>query len=207
MTAINRPDLFLNWIFVRLAIVLFISSNLFCYGKGWIRKLPDREYVQNQSVHGTFEKRTNPKSAMNSRFHKNEWKEWITFDSRTDAFEKTYLRVDFFGDRKIFKKIIGRGKYQTKGNWIILNTEEIARFNSEGEENIGFKNYSHAMLYHFDKNSDTIIPMAYESGYEEKSFGVIDGVKTPYEEDKYFFQSRRIYTLKDFQPHAYFRVK
>lgn len=192
---------------LKVFIFFWVLSGIFCSNREWIRNLPDREFSRDAIINGSFERHTNPKSAINSRFHKNEWREWIVFDNNSGKFEKIYLRVDYFGDSKNLKKIIGRGNYKIKGNWVILNTLEKAEVNQDNESEIVFKDFPHSLLYHYDKKSETIIPMQYESGYTEKKFGVIDGVRFAYMEDEYFFLSRKIYTSKDFQSHAYHRVK
>lgn len=187
--------------------VIFLIFTIFCSRKDWIRKLPDKDYSKDQIINGTFIRHTNPKSAINSTFHKNHWNEKILFDKNIGKFEKIYERTDIMGNEKKYLQIRGRGNFYVKGNWIILKTEEIAETNSEDTDSLRFDFKKHDLLYHYDENTQTIIPMIYESGYIEKPFGVMDGVKLPYMEDKYFYISRKNFLLKDFQSHAYFQVK
>ena len=50
--------------------------------------------------------------------------------------------------------------------------------------------------------------MIYDMGYEEKDFGVKDGVVIPYDEKSpNFFRFIKIYAFKEFQSHAYYPDK
>ena len=103
-------------------------------------------------------------------------------------------------------QITGKGIYQTKGNWILLHTNELKKWESDQKPDDTFKKFEHKLLYYYDKKNDVILPMIYDVAYQEKNFGVRDGVNTPYDEtDKNFLKHLRIYTYKDYQPHAYFK--
>ncbi|MCE9501984.1 MAG: hypothetical protein K8R21_16000 [Leptospira sp.] len=188
-----------------LKLFLVLCFQLSC--TDWIRKLPEKNYETNAIVKGVWEKRTNPRSAMNSSFHKNIWSEKIEFDVPSNGkFRKIYEKKDIFGEKIIRKKVTGIGDYSVKGNWVLLSTKKIEVEESENEKTQETKreSFDHILLYHYDKDSLTLIPMTYESGYQEKNFGMKDGVSMPYAEDKNFFISRKIYLYKDFQSHAYF---
>ena len=182
----------------------FIFQN--CY-PSWIQSLPDREYKENASVKGIWEKRTNARSAMNSSFHKNIWTERIEFDVPVAGeFRKTYEKKDIFGEKIFEKKVTGFGKYQVKGNWVLLLTTELQTEEMESGiiPNRKIENYHYPLLYHYDKETLTIIPMIYDTAYERKNFGVKDGVDIPYNEDKNFLIYRKAYLQKEFQSHAYY---
>lgn len=103
--------------------------------------------------------------------------------------------------------VSGKGKYAVSGNWVLLETIEKGEtaFQGNGEAfQIEYLPFSHKLLYHYDTSSKTLVPLLYESGYKEKTYGLLDGVSQPYLEDKYFQIARRNFLRKEFQFHAYF---
>ncbi|TGK04310.1 hypothetical protein EHQ53_02750 [Leptospira langatensis] len=196
--------------------IIFSSFYLLnCYPPSWIRELPTSEQtVADVQLQGLYEKRLPPYSPYTSVLYRENHSENLRFDKATKSFRKFYTReIEEKGLVQKFR-VVGEGKYRSKGNWVLLTTEKI-----ESEESV-WKNgqqisgtgvntvaSSHKLLYHYDASSDSLIPMINETGYREKAFGVVDGTQTPYAEDELFRLSRRNYTLKEYQGHAYFRSK
>lgn len=181
-------------------LILFFS---YCK-EDWIRKLPPDEKKTQINIQGVWAKKAMPISPINSNYYKNEWKEEIEFHSNT--FIKKYESIDKIGDKKIQTKVVGKGEYKTKGNWILLITKQIKRWSSDQNSNDSFQDFDHKLLYYYDKKNNVILPMIYDVAYKEKNFGVRDGVNTPYDEnDKNFLKYIKIYTYKEYQAHAYFK--
>ncbi|TGJ99743.1 hypothetical protein EHO59_15390 [Leptospira semungkisensis] len=198
-----------------LWILLLPYFTLNCYPPSWVRELPKTPQTSvDAELQGSYEKRLPPYSPYTSVSYRENHSENLKFDKTTRSFRKHYEReIEEKGLIHKFR-VVGKGKYKSKGNWVLLQTEKI-----ESEESV-WKNgkqisrtgvntvaSSHKLLYHYDASSDSLIPMLYETGYREKSFGVVDGTKTPYAEDELFRLSRRNYTLKEYQGHAYFKSK
>ncbi|WP_243393424.1 hypothetical protein [Leptospira perolatii] len=140
--------------------------------------------------------------------------EKIKFNPVENTFVKTYVREVIDGNKFRRINLEGRGSYEVQGNWILLSTSEI----ETTEENWKFgetskfstktmKSSSHRLLYHFDPLSDSIIPMLYETGYDEKPFGVVEGTRIPYSENEAFQISRKNYASKEYQSHVYTRIR
>lgn len=187
-----------------------------CYPPSWIRKLPtEPQTAPDVVLDGKFEKRLPPFSPLTSVHYVERQSEILYFDRSEKSFRKIYSREIEEGllVRKI--RVEGKGKYESRGNWVLLRTDSI-----ESEETV-WKNgkqissgkvpdlvsASHTLLYHFDPASSSLVPLVYESGYREKPFGVVEGTQRPYAEDERFFISRRNYSRKEYQSHAYFQVK
>ncbi len=196
-------------------ILISISICIGCYPPSWIRELPsEAQELPDAELDGIFEKKLPPFSPLTSVYYKEKHSEKLKFNVLEKSFQKSYFRE--IEDDGIFRRIRieGKGKYKSKGNWVLLITEKVEMEESvwKGDKQISttgpqIVSSSHKLLYHFAKNSNSIIPMIYEAGYKEKSFGVVDGTKTPYAEDESFRIARRNFSLKEYQGHAYFKVK
>ena len=188
-----------------LVFVLFFS----CNSLTWIRKLPAKAESSPILVKGLWKRKTNPKSAMNSSWHKNSWSEEIYFDRpKSGSFVKSYRNTNYYGSKKVEERITGRGTYQVKGNWILLETRELQHIKEEKSQTCceEFKPYSHKLLYYYYAEEKAILPMLYEAGYQEQNFGVSDGASGAYQVDENFQTYLQIYTHKEYHSHAYFLV-
>ncbi|MBK8399077.1 MAG: hypothetical protein IPL26_28040 [Leptospiraceae bacterium] len=173
----------------------------------WYRKLPEpREEGSSKNYTGVWTKKPNPRSAINSSWHKNEWFETIEFRSDS-TFTKTYRSKDWIGTELTERFVEGKGTYSVQKNWILLLTKQIRteeKRSGQLEKNLINESES-SLIYYYYKEKNLIIPMIYEMGYEEKNFGVKDGVKVPYDENNpNFFHFIKIYAFKEYQSHAYY---
>ncbi|TGL59591.1 hypothetical protein [Leptospira sarikeiensis] len=195
-------------------LILFLSF-VYCFPPSWIRHLPEQpESSSDTFLKGRYAKKLPPFSPLTSTSYKENQSEILHFSDLKKSFQKTYLReIEEKGTvRRI--RIDGSGTYESRGNWLLLLTEKIRKEESVwkdgkqiSETEINSLESSHKLLYHYDSSNDTLIPMIYESGYREKPFGVVEGTKKPYEEDELFRISRRNYSKKEYQGHAYYKVK
>ncbi len=172
----------------------------------WYRSLPENSHVSSNHFIGLWQKRTNPRSAINSSWHKNHWSEKIYF--RKDfTFVKTYESEDFIGKSLAYLKVEGTGSYRIHKNWILLETkkiEQIEKLDGEIKKNV-IKPFDSGLLYYYYLDGNLIIPMIYDMGYNEKDFGVKDGVSIPFDDtNSNFFRYIKIYAFKEFQSHAYY---
>lgn len=187
-----------------------------CYPPSWIRELPTQpQSASDAELDGIFEKRLPPLSPLTSVYYKEKHSEILKFNAKEKSFQKIYIRE--IEDGGIFRRIRieGSGKYRSKGNWVLLITENIdseesvwkdgRQISSQKSSDLGSS--SRKLLYHYDRGSDSVIPMIYDSGYGEKPFGVVDGTKNPHSEDDHFQISRRNYSRKEYQGHAYYKAK
>lgn len=144
---------------------------------------------------------------MNSAWHANSWSEEIYFDRpKSGSFVKSYRNTNLYGSKKVEERITGRGIYQVKGNWILLETKELQQVKIENGKTCceGFKPYSHKLLYYYYAEEKALLPMLYEAGYQEQNFGVSDGAGAAYQVDENFKTYLQIYTRKEYHSHAYF---
>ncbi len=193
-------------------IILAISFLIFFQDcrNDWYRELPDQPKVEGiRNFVGVWKKKSNPRSAINSPWHKNEWVEKILFHPDL-TFTKTYDSKDWVGNSLVERKVEGKGIYAVHGNWILLTTKQIQ--STEKRDGQLYQNLSNnsesSLLYYYYIDKDLIIPMIYDMGYEEKNFGVKDGVKTAHDDaNPNFFHYIKIYAFKEFQSHAYYPDK
>ena len=172
----------------------------------WYRKLPNEEKGLNPNLVGVWTKKTNPRSAINSSWHKNTWTEKIVLQT-SDQFVKTYHSETWIGNRQILRKVEGFGTFTIQNNWILLETKTLKLIEKEDDKLMKneSKIFESSLLYYYYKEGNLIIPMIYDMGYEEKDFGVKDGVVIPYDEKSpNFFRFIKIYAFKEFQSHAYY---
>ncbi|TGM11314.1 hypothetical protein EHQ81_16670 [Leptospira selangorensis] len=198
---------------LRIFVFLFVLTG--CFPPSWIRELPERpESSSDITLKGIYSKKLPPFSPLTSTSYKENQSEKLEFSNSEKSFKKYYLReIEEKGEiRRI--QIEGSGKYESRGNWLLLNTQKIKKEESvwkDGKQisgpEINFLETSHKLLYHYDPSNDTLIPMIYESGYREKPFGVVEGTNIPYAEDELFRIARRNYSKKEYQGHAYFKVR
>lgn len=174
--------------------------------KQWYRSLPTEREVSTHNFYGLWQKKTNPRSPINSSWHKNWWSEKIHL-RQDQTFVKIYESEDLIGKISIRHKVEGKGTFRTHKNWILLETKQIEQIEWQGEElkKKESKEVDSALLYYYYLDGNLIIPMIYDMGYNEKDFGVKDGVFIPYDEKNFnFFQYIKIYAFKEFQSHAYY---
>ncbi|EMK01893.1 MULTISPECIES: hypothetical protein [unclassified Leptospira] len=198
-----------------LGIIVLLSHIIGCFPPSWIRELPERPESSNDIVlKGIYNKNLPPFSPLTSVTYKENQTERLEFSHSEKTFQKYYFReIEEKGEiRRI--KIEGTGQYESRGNWLLLETRKIKKEESvwkDGKQisgpEINFLETSHKLLYHYDPSNDSLIPMIYESGYREKPFGVVEGTNSPYAEDEFFRIARRNYSKKEYQGHAYFKVK
>jgi hypothetical protein len=184
-------------------LVLFA---IHCSSTEWYRKLPDQKEPDSNLPLGIWKKRVNPRMPMNSTFFQDKVKEEILL-KLDNQFEKFYESELHKGENTYRIWMKGEGLYFTNGNWILFETKKVLIREYENnflkKEKVVEK--ENRVLYYFWKKESLIIPMIYEKAFEEKNFGVKDGVTRPYDEsEKNFYNYIRIYTYKEFQPHAYF---
>ncbi|EPG75397.1 putative lipoprotein [Leptospira fainei serovar Hurstbridge str. BUT 6] len=204
-----------------MKIIRFLSSiSVFillgaCFPPAWIRELPpDRQTAKDAVLSGTYSKKLPGLSPLTSLTYIEKHSESIEFSEKDKTFRKTYIREVEEGNKFRRIRIDGKGTFETRGNWVLLTTSSIETeentweggksLRSSGASNVSS---SYKLLYHYDRESETIIPMVYETGYKEKPFGVVEGIRTPYAEDEAFRISRRNYSKKEYQNHAYFKNK
>ncbi len=172
----------------------------------WYRSLPEEKSIASRSYIGLWRKKTNPRSAINSSWHRNNWSEKIQFEEG-GRFIKTYESEDLIGRSLKQIKIEGQGTYRVQKNWILLETKVINHIEKlDGEIKKKESNtVDSALLYYYYLDGNLIIPMIYDMGYREKDFGVKDGVSVPYDDKNFnFFRYIKIYAFKEFQSHAYY---
>jgi len=192
----------------KLLVLLFFFEIVGCQTP-WYRKLPSKDKILSQNLVGVWTKKTNPRSAINSSWHKNTWTEKIVLQT-SDQFIKIYHSETWIGNRQILRKVEGFGNFTIQNNWILLETKTLKLLEKEGDKIIKneSKTFESSLLYYYYKEGNLIIPMIYDMGYEEKDFGVKDGVVTAYDDKSpNFFRYIKIYAFKEFQSHAYYPDK
>ncbi|MBM9578703.1 hypothetical protein JWG45_16270 [Leptospira sp. 201903070] len=179
----------------------------------WIRELPANdpiEKIQNTIPGGMYVRNRPERSHRNTLFYKNVVQERIFLNEADRTFEKSMRREVKDKNEYTTYIVIGKGKYSVSGNWVLLETQEKGEveFQGNGEAfEIVYSPFIHKLLYHYDSSTKTLVPLLYESGYREKTFGLMDGVSRPYLEDKYFQIARNNFLKKEFQFHAYFHQR
>lgn len=175
----------------------------------WYRQLPLSKLETRQDLIGIWQKKTNPRSPINSSWYKNTWSEKIILQSG-NKFIKIYESEDWIANDSIYRKVEGFGTYSSMNNWILLETKTLRITRKEGEELVKneSKSFESSLLYYYYRDENLIIPMIYDVGYEEKDFGVKDGINQPYDDkSSNFFTFLKIYAFKEFQSHAYYLEK
>jgi hypothetical protein len=183
-----------------------LNTLLFC-SSPWYRELPQKDFTKNKDFKGVWKKFSNPRSAINSSWHKNVWTEVLEIEDT--EFKKVYTSEDLIGSQKTSTEIIGKGNYEVKGNWLLLKTKTIDTKIIEDTKIM--KNNSESkntqLLYYFNSDLNYLFPMIYDTAYRESEFGVKEGVTRPYDEsEKNFHEFMKIYAFKDYQPHIYAKV-
>ncbi|TGM10329.1 hypothetical protein EHQ76_00165 [Leptospira barantonii] len=191
---------------------LLLYVCLFCCGCSteWIRELPKDSDQTVNSIRvpsGMYVRNRPERSHRNTLFYKNTVQERIFLNGDDGTFEKSMRREVKDVNEYTTHIVSGKGKYSISGNWVLLETlekgETLFQGNAEAFQ-LEYLPYRHKLLYHYDSSSKTLVPLLYESGYQEKTYGLLDGVSKPYLEDKYFQIARRNFLKKEFQFHAYF---
>ncbi len=191
-------------IIIILTLILLLGD---CLGKEWYRELPERNYSQNFNFDGVWLKSTNPRSAINSSWHKNSWSQKLVVSK--GKFTLEYKSIDLIGKILQEKEIISRGIAQSKGNWLLLKTESNdIKSSKDGKIVDIFKNSTDkSLLYYFNKEYELLFPMMYDTLISEMKFGVMDGVVEPYnEEERNFRTYMKTFAFKEYQPHSYKKV-
>ncbi|RHX90569.1 hypothetical protein [Leptospira stimsonii] len=176
----------------------------------WIRELPiDSSGGKNENLipGGLYVRNRPERSHRNTLFYKNVVQERIFLNPENHTFEKSMRREVKDKNEYTTYIVSGKGKYSVSGNWILLETLEKGEVEFQGNAEafeIVYSPFIHKLLYHYDSSTKTIVPLLYESGYKEKTFGLMDGVNKPYLEDQYFQIARKNFLKKEFQFHAYF---
>jgi hypothetical protein len=186
-------------------MIIPLFTIIYCAKTEWYRELPNRKHSRNVRIIGKWVRKNMPRSPMNSNSFKNQSTESIEF-LENNSFTKRFHSHDKIGDDQIIDDIYGMGKYFINGNWILLETNKIEYEKKRNSKtNIEKNTFDHKLLYYYSPKEQVIIPMVYEKAFQESNFGVKDGVSEPYLEDNKLDLSIKIYTHKEFQPHAYFK--
>ncbi|AOP36007.1 hypothetical protein A0128_09150 [Leptospira tipperaryensis] len=189
---------------------LFLFLILLGCSPRWIRELPaevSNEKTQKEIPGGMYVRNRPERSHMNTLFYKNVVQERIFLNTADRTFEKSMRREVKDKNEYTTYIVSGKGRYSTLGNWVLLETLEKGEVEFQGNGEafvVVYSPFIHKLLYHYDTSSKTLVPLLYESGYKEKTYGLLDGVKQPYLEDKYFQIARKNFLKKEFQFHAYF---
>ncbi|TGK35155.1 hypothetical protein EHQ12_14955 [Leptospira gomenensis] len=190
----------------RFFLILFLSQ---CASSSWIRTLPysGSEISLATIPAGLYVRNRPERSHRNTLYYKNIVHENILLNSGTGRFEKSTRRE--IKDKNEYRTtiVVGKGIYSVSGNWVLLETQEKAELSYSGNSEpfqVEYAPFSHKLLYHYDSETKTLVPLLYETGYEEKSYGLLDGMSAPYAEDRFFAIARRNLLKKEFQFHAYF---
>lgn len=169
-----------------------------CSTPSWHRELP-RKAPANERLEGFFERVTQPKNTIYSPRRQVLWSEFLEF-SLDGTFKKHFHQEETYKDQKFSKTSYGSGTYEKENNWVLLHFTTIQREECEKtckKENLKPLN----LLYHHWENS--LVPLCYESNFEEANFGIIWEVNQPYLEDEAFFRARRKYSDKEYQSLLY----
>ncbi|TGK13852.1 hypothetical protein EHO60_00400 [Leptospira fletcheri] len=199
----------------RFFLPFFCFSLVACFPPAWIRELPaQKQSLPDAVLSGTFRKNIPGMSPLTSLGYIENHSEFIEFSDVEKTFRKTYNREIEEGNKFRQMRVEGKGRFKTKGNWVLLMTESLIIEESVWEkgkkpETSGAKTSrsNHRLLYHYDPNSLSLIPMLYETGYKEKPFGVVEGIRVPYSEDEAFRIARKNFAKKEYQTHAYYKIR
>nr|WP_243399438.1 hypothetical protein [Leptospira ellisii] len=156
---------------------------------------------------GMYVRNRPERSNRNTLFYKNLVHENILLNPETKTFEKSSRREIKDKNEYVTRIVVGKGTYSISGNWVLLETKEKGEISFPGNSEafrIEYAPFSHKLLYHYDSSTKTLVPLLYETGYEEKTYGLMDGMSSPYVEDRFFLVARRNLLKKEFQFHAYF---
>ncbi|EMJ95996.1 putative lipoprotein [Leptospira alstonii serovar Pingchang str. 80-412] len=193
-----------------LKSLILVCFLFFSCSPEWIRKLPPNSVLETdpEKIPGGMYVRNRPeRSHRNTLFYKNTVQEKIFLNPENRSFEKSMRREVKDVNEYTTHIVSGKGKYSVAGNWVLLETNQKGEtlFQGNGEAfQIEYRPFHHKLLYHYDSSTKTLVPLLYESGYKEKTYGLLDGVNEPYSEDRYFQIARKNFLKKEFQFHAYF---
>ncbi len=188
--------------YVTFLILVLLGMN--CASNEWYRKLPEERSSVKKIFSGKWVKSTNPRSAMNSSWHKNSWSEEIEISQ--NRFKKKFFSTDIVGKTLKTLEINASGEIESNGNWLLLKTKSIDTILNEDGKSVDMKTetYHKSMLYYYNSELNLLFPMIHDRANEEKVFGIKDGVNEPYnEKERNFNLYMKIFAFKDFQPHAY----
>ncbi len=175
----------------------------------WYRQLPPHDLPSAKIPLGKYSKKIFSKAPLNSRYLFHENKEEILLLPQMQ-FTRMYVSKWTEGNLEKETRIFAKGYYQNKGAWVLLTTTQIHYEFFENNFKIKERKVvdaRHRLLYYLWKKEKALIPMIYETGYEEKNFGVKDGVSIPYEENSIFYRYLRFYVYEEYQSHGYFLIE
>lgn len=192
--------------FVPYGLCLFFVIQCSFQNSEWFRNLPTQKLPNEEIPLGKYRKKIFSRAPFNSRhiFHEN--KEEILLLSDTE-FSRFYVSKWKEGSLEKETRISAKGHYQKNGRWVLLTTTQIYYEFFENQSKIQERkvDVKSPLLYYFWKNEKVLVPMLYEKGYEEKNFGVKDGVSVPYDDSNpIFLRYLRFYTYEEYQSHGYF---
>lgn len=189
----------------------------------WIRNLPKDQHPNIQIPSGKYIRPTSPKSPLISKEFYLDWREEIVI-SAGGNFVKTWMEWKTEKNHSELRYKVGRGTLKQNGSWVLFQTKDLKvgncilsekkmprgknwflSFPCPTPQNSDFVSFSHTLLYHFQKNN--LVPLQYESGYEEANFGIAWESNEPYVETLLFTKARERFAKKEFQPHVYYHVK
>ncbi|EMM99695.1 hypothetical protein LEP1GSC021_0733 [Leptospira noguchii str. 1993005606] len=195
---------------IEFKFVPFIFLILIECSTSWIRTLPPNSILETNPEkipRGMYVRNRPERSHINTLFYKNIVQEKILLNAESLTFEKSTKREVKDKNEYTTHIVSGKGKYVVSGNWVLLETYEKGEVFFQGNRGtfqIEYFPFYHKLLYHHDPSTKTLVPLLYESGYQEKKYGLLDGIREPYLEDRYFQISRKNFLKKEFQFHAYF---
>ncbi len=195
---------------IEFKFVPFIFLILIECSTSWIRTLPPNSILETNPEkipRGMYVRNRPERSHINTLFYKNIVQEKILLNAENLTFEKSTKREVKDKNEYTTHIVSGKGKYVVSGNWVLLETYEKGEVFFQGNREtfqIEYFPFYHKLLYHHDPSTKTLVPLLYESGYQEKKYGLLDGIREPYLEDRYFQISRKNFLKKEFQFHAYF---
>jgi hypothetical protein len=189
----------------KIAFLIVVLTGLQCTNQKWYRELPSEPRDGHSLYPGFWVKRTPSRAPMRSDFVFHENSELI-FIGPDRSFRREYKSRWQVGEDISEKSIVGEGEYIQNGNWVLFITRTrliTEKKNAEKEKQTKLDSEVR-LLYYLWEQGTLLIPMIYDKAYEEKNFGVIDGVSKPYDEESSgFIRYLRFYTYEEFQPHAY----
>lgn len=186
--------------------LLFFIIQCSSQNSEWFRRLPNQKLPIEEIPLGKYQKKIFSRAPLNSPniFHENREEIFLLSGMQ---FSRFYLSKWKQGSFEREFQISAKGYYQKNGKWVLLTTTQIHYEFFENQSKIQERkvDVKSSLLYYFWKNEKVLVPMLYEKGFEEKNFGVKDGVSIPYDDSNpIFLRYLRFYTYEEYQSHGYF---